>query len=175
MYDGMQASRIIFCEGPWLSRNHYFNWLPMRPVKGELIEIELQQSLDFIVNRGVFVLPVGGRTCKVGATFDNYNLDWSVTEEAKEKLLTRVKNLLKIPFKVTGQTAGIRPASEDRRPFIGIHPEFEPLAIFNGLGTKGVSLAPYLIHRFFEYLEKGEPLVPEVSISRYFSLYYSKN
>jgi glycine/D-amino acid oxidase-like deaminating enzyme len=63
MYDGMQASRIIFCEGPWLSRNHYFNWLPMRPVKGELIEIELQQSLDFIVNRGVFVLPVGGRTC----------------------------------------------------------------------------------------------------------------
>lgn len=175
VYGQHRAARIVFCEGPWLEMNHYFNWLPLRPVKGEILEVELRDPLSFIVNRGIFILPVNGRISLVGATFDHQNLDWSITEAARDQLEVKLKKLLKIPYKIIGQRAGIRPASADRRPLIGIHPEFEPLAVFNGLGTKGVSLAPYLIYRFFEFIEKGEPLIPEVSISRYFSLYYSKN
>jgi len=173
-YCGDSANRVIFCEGPHLNENRFFNWLPMRPVKGELIEIALNEPLDYIANRGVFVLPMDGTHCKVGATFDNKNLDWKVTSEARTKLSAGLESLVRIPYNITNQLSGIRPATADRRPFIGIHPEFEPLAIFNGLGTKGVSLAPFLIHRFFELLENGKPLIPEVSISRYFSLYYNK-
>ena len=32
---------------------------PLRPVKGEILTVELKEPLDYIVNRGVFVLPVG--------------------------------------------------------------------------------------------------------------------
>lgn len=173
-YQEISASRIVFCDGPYLTNNKYFNWLPIRPVKGELLEINLEKPIDFIINRGVFVLPVDGAYCKVGATFDNHHLDWNETSKAKDQLVMKLEKLLKVPYKIVGQKAGIRPASADRRPFIGNHPEFEPLAVFNGLGTKGVSLAPYLIEQFFEFMENGIPLLPDVSISRYFSLYYSK-
>lgn len=169
-----QAKKLIFCEGPWVQDNPFFNWLPMRPVKGELLEIELEQPLKNIINRGVFILPYQGKNCKVGATFDNHNTDWKTTEAAKLNLQQRLEGLLQIPYTVKSQLAGVRPASADRRPLIGLHPKFEPLGVFNGLGTKGVSLAPYLIRQFCEFLEGGEPLIPEVSISRYFSLYYNK-
>ena len=174
MYRGDKARKVIFCEGPWLKENTYFNWLPLRPVKGEVLEVELAEPLDFILNRGVFVLPYQGKKCKVGATFDQQDISWSVTNKAKLWLEKGLKALLNIPFKTTGQQAGVRPATSDRRPLIGLHPEYEPLAVFNGLGTKGVSLAPYLIREFYEFLNSGKPLNEDVTITRHFSLYYNK-
>jgi hypothetical protein len=55
---------------------------------------------------------------------------------------------------------------------VGLHPENPALGIFNGLGTKGVSLAPYFAHQFVEHLEEDKDLHREVHINRYFSLYY---
>jgi glycine/D-amino acid oxidase-like deaminating enzyme len=173
-YQDHQAKKVIFCEGPWVTDNQFFNWLPMRPVKGEILEIEMAQPMEIIVNRGVFVLPFRENYCKVGATFDNRNLDWNVTEGAKLSLKKKLEGLLQASYRITNQLAGVRPASLDRRPLIGLHPAYEPLGVFNGLGTKGVSLAPYLISQFIELLEYGKPLIPEISISRYFSLYYNK-
>jgi glycine/D-amino acid oxidase-like deaminating enzyme len=174
IYRGQKAQKVIFCEGPWLDNNAYFNWLPLRPVKGELLEIELAEPLDLIVNRGVFVLPYRGNVCKVGATFDQHDHSWTVTDRAKQQLEEGLRALLTVPFKITRQLAGIRPASSDRRPLIGLHPEYEPLAVFNGLGTKGVSLAPYLIREFYEFLRYRKPLIGDVAINRHFSLYYNK-
>ncbi len=173
-YQGDKAQRIVFCDGPWMRENGLFDWLPLRPVKGELLEIETEKPLDLIINRGVFILPIKRKLCRVGATFDNRDMQWHTTESARNKLQQGVEKLLRMKFIITKQLAGIRPASLDRRPLIGIHPEYEPLAVFNGLGTKGVSLAPYLIESFYEFLEQGKPMIPDVAISRYFSLYYNK-
>ena len=173
-YRDLQARRVIFCEGPWQAGNKFFNWLPLRPVKGEIIDILIDDSISMIVNRGVFVLPYAKNRCKVGATFNNKQLDWEASDQGKQQLESRLAKLLRIPYQVVDHVAGVRPATADRRPFAGIHPEFEPLAVFNGLGTKGVSLAPYLTANFLDFLEAGKPLIPDVNISRYFSLYYNK-
>jgi glycine/D-amino acid oxidase-like deaminating enzyme len=174
-YHGHSARKIIFCEGPSLSNNRFFAWLPLEPVKGELLDVVFQEPLPYIVNRGVFVLPVSNGHCKVGSTFDNHDHSWKVTDKAKTQLLQKLEKLISLPYRVIGQTVGVRPASRDRRPFIGLHPKYEPLGVFNGLGTKGISLAPYFAQEFFEFLERGKPLNRDVTISRYFSLYYNKN
>lgn len=173
-YKGISARKVIFCEGPSLTDSRYFSWLPLRPVKGELLFVELDKPLDFIINRAVFVLPMDGKNCKVGATFDNTDLTSDITIRAKRQLLAKLDKLLNISYRVTGQIAGIRPASADRRPLIGLHPEFEPLGVINGLGTKGVSLTPFFVKEFFEFLELGRPLSQGVSLNRHFSLYYNK-
>ncbi|TDI71969.1 MAG: FAD-binding oxidoreductase [Bacteroidetes bacterium] len=173
-YNGHSARKIIFCEGPSMSGNNFFSWLPLNLVKGEILELELQEPLTYIVNRGVFVLPITKSYCRVGSTFDNQDLSWEVTGRAKTQLLHKLDKLIRIPYRVIGHSAGVRPASLDRRPFIGLHPEHEPLGVFNGLGTKGVSLSPYFAQEFFEFLEQGKPLIKHVAISRYFSLYYNK-
>ena len=173
-YQDIEARKVVYCDGPYLGESRWFSWLPLRPVKGEILTIEMEKSLEYIVNRGVFVLPQGKQKYKVGATFDNKDITTVPTPQARTQLEDKLKKLIQFPYQVVGHEAGIRPATSDRRPFIGLHPEFEPLAVFNGLGTKGVSLAPFLAKEFFQFLEQGRPLIPEVAITRHFSLYYNK-
>lgn len=170
-YMGHTADKVIFSDGPLLTKNQYFHWLPLRPVKGELIYIKVQESFEAIYNRGVFIIPLGDGICKVGATYDHQNLDTEATEKAKLQLIEKLSELIKLPFEVVDQVAGIRPATKDRRPLLGFHPENHLIGVFGGLGTKGVSLAPYFGKQFVEYMTNGTELPDAANIQRFFSLY----
>ena len=67
---------------------------------------------------------------------------------------------------------GMRPTVPDRRPIIGKHPEYSRVAVFNGLGTKGVSLAPYFASILIQLLENGAPVNNEADVNRYKSVYW---
>ena len=56
---------------------------------------------------------------------------------------------------------------KDRRALLGAHPNHENLVLFNGLGTRGLLMGPYLAIQLIEFMEKGVPLDPEVDIKRY--------
>ena len=173
-YRDLVAKKIIFCDGTHIKSNQYFNWLPFRLVKGELIDIKSDAAKNNIIIRGIFVLPLGSNFYRVGATYDWENQLLKTTDEAKIDLGQKFEELTSVPYEVVGQQVGLRPTTKDRRPFIGLHPKFEPIGILNGLGTKGISLAPYYANQFVEYLENGRELDSEVNIARYFSLYYLK-
>ena len=170
-YKADSARKIIFADGQLLRNNTFFNWLPLKPVKGELLYIRVEDPIDVIYNRGVFVIPIEDGICKVGSTYDHNNLNSVTTKEAKLELTKRLKDLVKFKFEVVDQKAGVRPATKDRKPFIGIHPVHGQIGIFNGFGTKGVSLVPYFANQFVGMLTKGTELDPEVNIRRFFSLY----
>ena len=55
----------------------------------------------------------------------------------KKILENKLNAILDVNFITIDHFAGIRPATKDRRPFIGTHPEFKNIGIFNGLGSKG--------------------------------------
>jgi len=71
------------------------------------------------------------------------------------------------PFDVVDHWAGIRPASSDRRPLIGVHPKHKSVMIFNGMGSKGVMLAPYFARQLIKFMEEGEKLDATVDINRF--------
>lgn len=171
-YGELRVNKIIFCQGNGAVNSHYFGWLPFSPVKGEVLEVTADAPGEAIYNRGVFMLPKGNGRFRVGATYNWRNPDTKPTEEAKQELLERLAHLYRKPVKVQNQVAGIRPATKDRRPFLGVHPDQDRLAIFNGLGTKGVSLGPYFGKQMANFLISGEEILPEVNISRYYSLYF---
>jgi glycine/D-amino acid oxidase-like deaminating enzyme len=75
--------------------------------------------------------------------------------------------VLTVPYEIIKHEAGIRPTVNDRRPILGIHPEHPRLAVFNGLGTKGVMLAPYFANQLIDHLEKEQTIDPEVDLSRF--------
>ena len=79
----------------------------------------------------------------------------------------KLKTFIRCKYTIVDHLAGIRPTIIDRRPLLGVHPEFEPLAILNGLGTRGVMIAPLMAIKLFEYLEHNIPLDNEVSITRF--------
>ena len=172
-YEGINAKHLVFCDGKMLEQNPFFSWLPLHPVKGELLFLETESDMKqrVIYNRGVFVVPMGHGSSKVGATYEHQNLNEEPTLKGKNQLIERLGNLIKFPYKITGQAAGVRPATKDRRPFLGKHPELVHVYIFNGLGAKGVSLAPYYANQFIQWMEGNGNLEDEVNIERFFSLF----
>jgi glycine/D-amino acid oxidase-like deaminating enzyme len=108
---------------------------------------------------------------KVGATYDLSNLAEGNTTSGKIELQTKVSELLSVPFETTHQNWGIRPSTIDRRPLLGEHPEMKNILIFNGLGTKGVSLAPYFSGQLTQHLLDEGKLDKEANINRVKSLY----
>lgn len=169
LYKNLKARKIIFCEGTEMTKNALFHTLPLTPVKGELLDIRAEGIPDHrIFHAGVFILPKGKGIYTVGATYDHACLDCEPTEAGKKFLYEQLNAVLKVPYEVTAHRAGIRPAVRDRRPLIGPHPDFPNAYIFNGLGTKGVSLAPLLAVQLADHLEGKSDLFPEVKIDRFF-------
>ncbi|BDD06213.1 NAD(P)/FAD-dependent oxidoreductase [Aureibacter tunicatorum] len=173
VYKSIEAARLIFCDGVQSRIKGYFDWLPFRRVKGELIYIKTDLNIQNIYNRGVFILPQKDGICKVGATYEWQDLSLVPTDKAKAQLVEKLEAIIDFDYEIVDHKVGIRPSTLDRRPFIGKHPKFQQLFIFNGLGTKGVSIAPFLAQNFTKYLENEQNIDREVNIERYFSLYYN--
>ncbi|MCP1381408.1 NAD(P)/FAD-dependent oxidoreductase [Runella salmonicolor] len=174
VYNDLKIKKILFCEGYEARQNPFFNWLPFNPVKGQsLIAVVEDYTLQEIINQGTFILPLDGKgKCRLGATYSWHDLDWEATEDGRAYLEDKIKPYLKKKYQILEQHAGIRPSTKDRRPFVGIHPEYASLGIFNGLGTKGVSLAPFFANQLVNFLETGEEIDKEANIERIFSLYF---
>ena len=165
-YQNIKAHQVIFCEGSQAKQNPFFSTLPFRLVKGELILVALRQPLEVIYNRRIFVLPQAANLAVVGATYDWQDLSLTPTEKARQILEEKLHRTFSLAYTVCDQRVGIRPSTFDRRPLIGLHPQYPQLGIFNGLGTKGVSLAPYFAKSFVEHLLLQKELPQEVQLIR---------
>jgi glycine oxidase len=164
-YQTIKARQVIFCEGPQAKQNPFFSTLPLRLVKGELILVAMQRPLEVIYNRRIFVLPQPANKAVVGATYDWRDVLLVPTEKARQILEEKLRKTFSFDYTVCNQRVGVRPSTFDRRPLIGLH-RYPQLGIFNGLGTKGVSLAPYFANKFVEHLLLQKELPPEVRLGR---------
>ena len=165
-----EASKIIFCEGAHFRHNPLFEQVKMVPVKGEVLLIHAPAlSEEYILNKKVFVLPVGNQRFKVGSTYEWSDLSDIPTESGKLSITERLEKLISCDYEIEHQWAGVRPATADRRPVLGRHPEYENLFVFNGLGTKGVMLAPYFAREMVALVtSKNGVLNSEVRLERFY-------
>ncbi|MAD97909.1 MAG: FAD-dependent oxidoreductase [Flavobacteriaceae bacterium] len=168
LYKDIKAEKIVFCEGYGITKNPYFRHLPLNGTKGEVLIIEAPElDIDFQVKSTIFVLPLGNHRYKVGATFNWADKTSDPTEAGKSELLEKLKKVITVPFNIVNHRAGIRPTVKDRRPLVGIHPDFKNVAIMNGLGTRGVMIAPTVSEQLLDHIDLGTPLDPEIDINRF--------
>ena len=156
-YKGIKAKKIVFCEGYGLKSNPYFNYLPLNGTKGEVLIIKSEKlKLDSIVKSGVFIIPLDETDhYLVGATYHWTDKTWEATEEAKLELVNKLETLLNCDYQIVDQLAGIRPTVKDRRPLVGQHPEYKNMFVLNGLGTRGVMVAPMVSNQLFDCIENN--------------------
>ena len=173
VYKGVIAKHIVFSEGYGMKENPYFNYLPLNGTKGEVLIIKSENlKLDSIVKSGVFIIPLEEQDYYlVGATYHWTDKSWSATEEAKIELSDKLNLLLTCEYTIVDQLAGIRPTVKDRRPLVGRHPKHKNMYVLNGLGTRGVMVAPAVSNQLFGYVEHGDELDPEIDIERFSSEY----
>ncbi len=176
-YGSLTADRIIFCEGRHISENPYFNWLPMRPTKGQMLTVRTTSGLtpDRIYNQQFYLFPSREKgVFRLGATYEWHDLNEEPTEAARTELLGRVRKALDIDMEVLDQQAAIRPNVADRRPLIGQHPEHPPMFLFNGMGSKGVMLAPWFAEQLVRHIYDGAELEKEADLRRFIKRYLNR-
>lgn len=168
-YNDIKAKNIIFAEGFSLHQNPYFNYLPLDGTKGELLYVKIPDlKLESIVKSKVFLIPVGNDIYKVGATYDWQDKTNVPTQAAYDELIEGLEQLIDCPYEVDVHRAGVRPTVKDRRPLVGKHYQFQNVFLLNGLGTRGVLLAPYLAEKLFFYIEENQTLDKNISVERYY-------
>lgn len=166
-YKNIFAKRIVFCEGPSAMENPFFPKNKLTGNKGEYIIIEAPDlNLDVLLKGPVYVIPFGKSTYKVGATFTHNDYTWTTTQKAKEEILSHLDKVITCPYKVVGQTVGIRATTFDRHPLIGSHQEISSIGFLNGLGTRGFLMAPSLAELLYSHLEEGTTIPKEMNINR---------
>lgn len=171
----LEAEHLIFCEGYRGMENPWFGHLPFAPDKGEFLVLEKRPRAlpggvpNTIVNGAHWLLPHADGRYRLGATHDHHRLDQRATAEGRKKLEQGMRDLLLHPesLRLVDQQAGVRPATGDRKPFLGTHPEQPRLHIFNGFGAHGSLAIPWYSKRMAEWLLEGKPLPEEADIGRF--------
>jgi glycine oxidase len=167
-YDNIKAREIIFAEGFGLHANPFFNYLPLDGTKGELLVIKTPNlKLDCILNSSIYILPIKDGLYKVGATYNWIDKTNKTTQEGKEELLSKIRELIDCDFEIVDHLAGVRPTVKDRKPLVGTHPTHKNIHILNGLGTRGIMLGPSLAYDLYQHIENKIPLNPYIDIKRF--------
>jgi len=168
-YKSIRASAIVYVNGLGAMESRFFSFLPFAPVKGEILVIKQSFTPNEIINRGVFRITLPNETHRVGSTYSWHDLEQGPTDRAKNEILEKYEKLILVSEKaIIEHTTGIRPATKDRKPILGKHPDFENVYIFNGLGAKGVSLTPYFSLQMRDLLIFNNEVEKDVNISRFF-------
>lgn len=171
-WNGISAKRIIFCEGYKAKDNPWFAWLPFQPAKGEILTLQTAAPLPAeIITAGKWLMPLDEGMFKLGATYEWRSLDESPTEKARCDLLGNLDRLLKAPpsCELIDHQAGVRPGTRDKQPFLGLHPQYPQLGIFNGFGSKGSLMIPWYASRLAAHLLEDAPLPARADIRRHFA------
>jgi len=168
-YKNIKAQKIIFCDGLSSFENRFFNLLPFAPNKGEMLIVEIPGLPDHHIYKKGFVLaPLEG----MGTFWFGSNYQWKFdnaepTKEFYDQAERHLKAWLKISYKIVDHKAGLRPATLERRPFVGLHPVHPTIGILNGMGTKGCSLAPFFAKQLADHIIYNCPITPEADVKRF--------
>lgn len=168
-YKSIQFENIIFCEGFQIRNNPFFPEIELWSTKGETLVVEIEgDDLEYILNKNMLLIPMGNHQYKVGATLER-NEDVEITEKGLSELKEKLDAVIQVPYKIIQQDAGIRPNVRDRKPLIGSSKVIPNYFVFNGLGSKGVSLAPYFSQHLLNHIYLQEPLKKEINWQRILS------
>jgi glycine/D-amino acid oxidase-like deaminating enzyme len=168
-YRDIEARWVIFCDGVAAAREGYFARLPFAPNKGEALIIEVPglEEGGFVFKRGISLVPWAPGLYWVGSSYEWSFDDTGPTAAFRERTEAILKDWLRVPFRTVEHMASVRPATLERRPFVGLHPVYPAVGILNGMGTKGCSLAPWFARQLAGLLEKGEAVMAEVDVGRF--------
>jgi glycine/D-amino acid oxidase-like deaminating enzyme len=167
-YSDIHASYIIFCDGSSSAKNSYFQKLPFALNKGEGMLVEISGlPHNEIFKKGMSLIPYGENIFWLGSSYEWEFEDEHPSEKFRKNAESWLKHTLKLPYKILEHFAAVRPATLERRPFVGFHPGNPKIGMLNGMGTKGCSLAPYFAKELVEKIKGDGNINPLADINRF--------
>lgn len=174
-YKDLVAKNIVCAEGAHIHNNPFFN-LTISPDgdrefvgnKGQYTVIKAPDlRLNTVVKGAMMLIPLGDDLYKIGATYNRDDFSDTPSEEDTEEILSKLRKMISCDFEIVDQVVGVRPTVKDRKPLLGSFYENKNIFFMNGLGTRGLSMAPLLSKWLFEHIENKMPLPKEVDLKRF--------
>ncbi len=160
---------IVFCEGSQALSNPFFPKIPIVANKGEILTLRIPNlPLAEIITQGAFLIQKEPGIFHAGSTYRWVFKGEEPEERGAVEIKDKLNKWLNVSYEQVNLQAGVRPASKDRRPLMGFLNERPHFLIFNGLGTKGVSLAPYWAEELSQLIIHQKDLPQEVDIRRFY-------
>lgn len=169
---------VVWAQGHWAAQSGLFGWVPLRPSAGVQVEWKQEPSAfrPIVQHRGYFYGqdPVNSETHRFGSTY-SWSMEAGYQTEGEAELrqamaaFPELKTAENLHFRM-----GYRPASGDRKPILGPHPAFSNHLFFNGLGSKGLLMAPEMAELTANICVHSSCEIPaELDIRRFYKRYKS--
>ena len=165
---GLTARWVVLCQGMRARSNRWFASLPLHPARGDILRIRSRRfHLKTVLHHEGWVVPLGEDQFLFGATYDRQALQTSLVDPVAARWRETLERRWE---RMTGEAIGtpgaetlehriaVRPASYDRHPLIGQHPEHPQLFCLNGLGSKGSLMAPWVASHLLDAMLGREPV-----------------
>ena len=153
IYKGCEASKIVFCEGHRGRFNPLFKDLGFAVAKGEALIVKIDDlPSNYILKNNITLCPLPDGTFWVGSNYEWNPINSQPSAAIRKEFEKELQDFLAVGFDVIEQRAAIRPTTKNRQVLTLFHPEYPNVAMFNGLGTKGTSIAPYWAKHFVKML-----------------------
>jgi glycine/D-amino acid oxidase-like deaminating enzyme len=141
--------------------------LPLRPVRGESLLVrapDLDPGAAFVC--GHHLAPVAPGLWACGGTKVPGETGASPTQRGRAELEAFLTERLSVAWDVAGHFCGVRAATLDTKPIVGRISRDPRIVVFNGLGSQGYTLAPWLARLLADHLTTGASLPHEVDPAR---------
>ena len=160
----LAADRVVLAAGAWTNQIEGIRRPPLRPVRGQLLEMRSPDLPLVTIMWGpdCYIVPrYNDETVLVGATVEDAGFDERTTDEGVSALLVAAQRLIPAltEDRLIEARVGLRPATPDELPVIGRDPEIPGLVHASGHYRNGVLLAP-ITGRLIADLVEGKPADP---------------
>jgi glycine oxidase len=162
----VRADTVVLCNGAWSGQAP---WLPpearppVRPVKGEVIELRPREGEPvpaerIVCTERVYIVPRPDGRLVIGATQEERGFDTVVTAGGVHELLREAYRVIPevAEMELIGMTAGLRPGTPDNLPIVGPG-AVDGLLLATGHFRNGIMLTPVTADAVAAMLTGGEP------------------
>lgn len=161
-----ESEAIILANGHLMRNLYPAAQAFFTPTRGEVLIIHSPAlPQESILHRQFFILPLGNHLFKVGATYAWDHLEDTSTTKGKNTLQEGLEKMITAPYSIREHWAGVRPNIKDRKPVLG---RLKPgLYCFNGMGSRGALMAPYLSAVMRDFLLAGTAIPHHWNVARF--------
>lgn len=166
------ADAVVIAAGSW-SGPLASPSIPVRPVRGQIVEFQLSRPpvAHVVWGDACYMVPWSDGTVLVGATSEDVGFDDSVSSQATDRLTAAGRALVPALADAprTDARAGLRPATPDELPVIGRSSTLPGVFFATGHYRHGVLLAPLTATLVADLVLEGraDPLLDLVRPERF--------
>jgi glycine/D-amino acid oxidase-like deaminating enzyme len=167
----IECAHVVLCEGAWMANTKLFDWVPRMFARGQRISgtverIPIAEPIWLSVRGKSLVLEPSGRF-SFGSNYDWSSSQPTADEQTRAQLELELSSIMCAHVHVDHQWAGVRPIVADLQPVLGRHPQLSNVWIFNGLGSRGLLLAPRLAELLAAAIIDGAAIPRQWDVARF--------